>query len=437
MPAVLGVGESANRDAADITIFLLRQRDSAAKQSSTNQAPTTERPVDGDSLYESLGCIACHYFEPHSENDDFERLSLYYASAKYRRGALSAFLRKPTAHYMASRMPHFRLSAAEANALATFVRSESNGKFSGTLPVGEAVRGQRLFTQKGCQQCHGIGEKQSIRQPHLAWKHSSAQRGCLADDVSPHRLDAPHFAFSRDQRRALRAFLQHDLDSLGRANAVETSTRLIQRLQCASCHDRDGQRSHRPLVIAEEGSGRFPEVLPALTWAGEKFRPSWTETLLAGNLHYKSRPWTEARMPAYPKYAAKLAHGLAAEHAIDPQEQPSHSYDADLAGIGGKLTLQSGLDCRQCHAIGDLKPRGDKDTDIAVGINFAYIRDRLRRDAYQRFMLNPPRYDVNTKMIRLSEDGLTTKLREYFDADAHQQFGALWHFIQSLPEPSE
>ena len=114
-----------------------------------------------------------------------------------------------------------------------------------------------------------------------------------------------------------------------------------------------------------------------------------------------------------------------------------HSFDAKLALIGEKLTLQTGLDCRQCHAIGNLQPRGDKDTKINVGVNFTYIRDRLRRDSYQRFMLDPPRYDINTKMIRLSEDRLTTKLKEYFDADAHQQFGAVWHYIQSLPEPNE
>ena len=26
------------------------------------------------------------------------------------------------------------------------------------------------------------------------------------------------------------------------------------------------------------------------------------------------------------------------------------------------------------------------------------------------------------------------KIREYFDADAHQQFDAVWHYIQSLPD---
>ena len=82
-------------------------------------------------------------------------------------------------------------------------------------------------------------------------------------------------------------------------------------------------------------------------------------------------------------------------------------------------------------------PRGDKNTKIALGINFTYIRDRLRRDAYHRFMIDPPRYDINTKMIKLSENGLSTKITEYFDADAQQQFDAMWNYIQSLAAKSD
>jgi cytochrome c553 len=333
-------------------------------------------------------------------------------------------------------MPDFRLTTSEAEGLAQYVRDESKGKIAEEFPAGDAVRGEKLFTQKNCQQCHSVGQTKPVKAAILAWKESRHADGCLAAD-SPTNAGVPAFAFSEDQRQSLRAFLDHDLSSLHKNIAVETSSRLFQSLQCANCHDRDGQRAHRSLVIADEGSGRIPEQLPQLTWAGEKLQPGWTQSLLAGELTYKSRPWIAARMPALPAYANVLAHGLAAEHGIDPQEQTSHSFDTGLASIGEKLTLQTGLDCRQCHAIGSQQPRGDKETKIALGINLSYIRERMRLDSYQRFMLNPPRYDINTKMIRLSEDGLTTKLKAYFDADAKQQFGALWHYMQSLPDASE
>jgi cytochrome c553 len=391
--------------------------------------------INGASLFESLGCITCHHFESSHQKDEFNRLSLHFVDAKYPANALADFLKKPTNHHAASRMPDFHLADAEVTALAGFIRTKSVGKIQELVLHGDPLRGRKLFGDRGCQQCHRVGEEHPIRLPQFDWKPAITSRGCLAPSDLGNK--APVFGFTGDQRLALAKFVQNDLKSLRRSNLVETSARLVDRLQCANCHDRDGQRSHRTWVIAEEGSGRIPVNLPQLTWAGEKFRPAWTKKLLAGQLDYKSRPWIGARMPAFPRYATALSRGLAAEHAVDPHEQPSHAFDTNLATIGEKLTLQTGLDCRQCHAVGRLQPRGDKQTKINLGVNFTYIRDRLRRESYHRFMLDPPRYDINTKMIRLSENRLTTKLKGYFDADAHQQFDAVWHYIQSLPEPSE
>ncbi len=209
------------------------------------------------------------------------------------------------------------------------------------------------------------------------------------------------------------------------------SGRLFSRLRCASCHDRDDVRSHRTLVVAEEGGGRIPDVIPSLTWAGEKLKSGWMHDMLAGKAKEKSRPWIEAQMPAFEFYARPLAEGFAAQHAA-VAEDDFHA-DPHLAEIGRQLSLQTGLDCRQCHAIGDQQPRGDEKTAVALGINFYQIRDRMRRSAYTRFMIDPPRYDSKTRMIRLSEDGLTTQLKGFFDSDARRQFDALWHYIQSLP----
>lgn len=428
MPSVLGEGDGAAQAAADIAAFLLSQH---ATQTVESETETAGDP-DGEALYESLGCMTCHHFRPPNETDDFDRLSLYYVNARYPDGALTAFLRKPGAHDSATGMPDFHLSGTEADALARFVREKASGEIQHPFPSGDVARGRQLFGQAGCRNCHSVGENLPVLPPQLDWKQSITFGGCLADGDT--RGDAaPAFRFTDDERSALLAFVRNDLPSLRHASDVETSARLFDRLQCARCHDRDGRRSQRPLVIAEEGSGRVPEVLPALTWAGERFIPAWTEALLAGRLEYKPRPWITARMPAFPGYAAAVAHGLAAEHGVDSREQPARDFDPELAAIGERLTLQTGLDCRQCHGIGDLEPRGDEQTKIALGVNFSFIRDRMRREAYDRFMLDPPRYDINTRMIRLSEDGLTTKLKDVFDSDAHQQFDAVWNYIQSLP----
>lgn len=433
MPAVLGHGADSLQEANDIAAYLLDgQENTAAEPAQQDDALI----ASGEALYEQQGCISCHHFGNTNDLDPYGRLSLQAVNSKFVRGALAEFLQDPRAHYPATRMPDFQLKEQEARQLAAYLRSVSKEFTSEplianrALAAGNAQRGEVLFRSRGCQSCHAVGTQTPIQNPRLGLVAAADSAGCL----STKHGQAPDYALSQNERELLRQFIDQDLGSLEQVHPMEASQRLFGQLRCAACHDRDGVRSQRVLVIAEEGSGQFPEVLPQLTWAGEKFQSDWLETLLRGNLTYKSRPWVKARMPAFPAYAKALTEGFAHEHAMSAEASPPVAAESELVAIGEKLTLQSGLDCRQCHAIGDLQPRGDKDTQINIGINFTYIRDRLRRESYDRFMIDPPRYDINTKMIRLSVNGRTTKLKEYFDADAHQQFGAIWHYIQSLPQ---
>ncbi|HIA18618.1 MAG TPA: c-type cytochrome, partial [Planctomycetaceae bacterium] len=435
MPELLSAGQTGQRESADLAAYLLQQR--AEKRPAEPAEAPASALATGQLLFETLGCINCHHFGAPGKKDEFDRLSLHHANAKYRAGAMVQFLLKPSAHFEATRMPNFHLSADESVALAQFVRSKSPGKIAGQSATGSAARGEKLFTQKACLQCHRIGGQQATKPAQLKWAEAVERSGCLASKGSRRKAGVPAFDFSEAQQRSLHSFLQRDLASLQQSSPVETSGRLFERLQCASCHDRDGQRSKRLIVLVEEGGGKVGKVLPQLTWAGEKLQPSWTEQLLSGTLPYKSRPWIKERMPAFPGYAKALSEGLAIEHAINPYEREPITPDPELVAVGQKLTLQTGLDCRQCHGIGDLQPRGDKNTKISQGVNFTYIRDRLRYESYQRFMFDPPRFDINTNMIKLSANGITTKVKQYYDADAHRQFEALWHYIHSLPAAAD
>jgi len=434
MPELLTAGQTGQGEAADLAAYLLQQQAEERLPEPVQVSPALL--ATGQQLFETLGCLNCHHFGAPGKKDEFDRLSLHHANAKYRPGAIIQFLRKPSAHFEATRMPNFHLSADESVALAHFVRSKSPGKIAGQFAAGSATRGEKLFTQKACLQCHRIGG-QATKPAQLSWAETVERTGCLASKGTRRKVGVPAFGFNEAQQRSLHGFLQRDLASLQQSSPAETSGRLFERLQCASCHDRDGQRSKRLIVLAEEGGGKVGKVLPQLTWAGEKLQPSWTERLLAGKLPYKSRPWIKDRMPAFPGYAKALSEGLAVEHAVNPHEQEPITPDAGLVAVGEKLTLQTGLDCRQCHGIGDLQPRGDKNTKISQGVNFTYIRDRLRHESYQRFMFDPPRFDINTNMIKLSANGITTKVKQYYDADAHRQFEALWHYIHSLPTATD
>lgn len=391
---------------------------------------------NGVNLYEDMGCIACHRLTPPAEADETNRFSLHFLAAKYRPRDLWAYLARPHERDPWSAMPDFQLSHAESGALAAFLHNSTkdNPLPDTDLPEGNAKRGQELFVSTGCQQCHRVIAAEAPSKPKLPSPGvASVLRGCLAE-TSDLRKSAPVHSLTQDDRAALGTFLMAGRKFLQQETAVAASARLMQKLNCRACHERDGVPSPRGHLIVEEGSrGLPPETLPSLTWAGEKLYSDWTARFLAGKVSERPRNWLKARMPIFPAYAESIARGLAAEHGLPESARPEFQINPMQSEIGRKLTLKdSGLDCRQCHGVGKELPVGDRNTQIALGINFATIRDRLRYDYYSRFVLDPPRYDVGTKMPKLVGDSGKTKVREIEGGNAHRQFESLWHYIQSV-----
>lgn len=217
---------------------------------------------------------------------------------------------------------------------------------------------------------------------------------------------------------------------------AEEAEQTFARLRCGVCHARDDRSSLLPVVLAEESdTGHLAESLPNLTWTGERLHATWMEQFLAGQLPARPRPHLKMRMPAFPAYSRGLSNGLAAQHGIDaaePQDGVAAESGQELA-VGYRLTTRDGgLDCRQCHGVGTQPPQGDAKTLLAQGINFAMVGDRLRYDFYRRFVLDPPRYDINTRMPKLSADGRTTSVPHIYHGDAGKQFDAIWQYLQTI-----
>lgn len=391
--------------------------------------------VEGEKVFETLGCIACHTFESPEQADRWNRVSLHFVGAKFSPGELREFLRAPHARYQSSRMPDFRLSAEETEQLAAYLQSSSKGEISPLSGVpGDPLRGADLFRRVGCAACHNQGmegaEKLVASKPLAAL---SPWNGCLAEQPAP---GVPQYKLTNEERVALKAFLEHAGEMLRFDVPAERTARLIQRFNCAACHDRDGVPSPRLEIIAEEGSGKPQEPLPNLTWTGEKLHAAWVSDLLQGKLKERTRPWLPPRMPVFGRESVEIPAGLVAQHGLDPHPQAveSATSDPEVVELGRKLTLAGGLDCRQCHGVGAIEPRGDAKTKIALGINFMHVRERLTPEFYRRFVLDPGRSDPNSRMPKLAGDGRTTKINFIYDGDARRQFNAIWEYIRALPE---
>jgi mono/diheme cytochrome c family protein/sugar phosphate isomerase/epimerase len=462
MPRLFDAEQAADRQAAaDIAAYLmtLASRDGQAPaepQNREGEAPAEPRGSAGASpsqtspsqtspsgaaLFEDLACVACHRLTPPSEDDQYDRLPLGHAAGKFRPGKLAEFLRRPQAHYAQSRMPDFSLTAVEAAALAEHLAGGERAKLPAIteLARADARRGEALFREHRCGACHATAGDQRGQVPAPGpapeWiLLGKLDRGCLAAQKE-RRGKAPHYTLSAREVADLAAYY-------GRQDAARPGTTIgemlplvLDSLRCGACHNRDHHVAPlRRIIVEESEHGVAPDPLPNLTWTGEKLHVAWLSKLLSGELPYRTRPWLKARMPSFPSHSESLARALAGEHGIADSPAPaSRESDPSLAVLGDRLARKDGgLDCRSCHAVGKDQPTGDERTKVAQGINFVHIRERMPADFYLRFVLDPPRHDVTTRMPKLSADGKTTNATAILDGDARQQFEAIWQYIQTV-----
>ena len=408
--------------------------------------PDPSLVAPGGALFANLGCIACHTKPdidfPTASKDEHARVPLGHLSAKWQVPALTAYLKDPAQNFASTRMPHFRLTDAEATQLTAYLITSSKDIFP-EGPKGDPTRGAQLLVSSGCLNCHaGLPPTTT---PTLANTLKTGwTKGCLAPDPAT-RGTAPDFGFTPAQLASLRALAHHGFDSLKQDPPNEFAERQIVAQRCTACHSRDGQSSVwsqleseiAPLQAAsphEEGEGHpiVTTALPALTWLGEKLHPAAMAELIAGQTKDRPRPWLFARMPGYPRPTAdRLATGLTYDHGLSLTDPPptAPAPPAPLT-IGEKLlTENGGFNCLQCHGLGD---RPATAVFEAPGPNLALTHQRIRRAYFDRWLLFPGRIDPDTKMPRFADDAGKTPLTDFFDGHAHSQFEAIWLYLQSL-----
>jgi type 1 glutamine amidotransferase/cytochrome c2 len=427
MPCLLDPAKPADRQtAANVAAFL-----SGAESDESPEPPDEEVFAKGRDLYEDLNCVTCHRLTPPGEQDEFNRVSLLFVNAKFSRENLKRYLRTPQAHFPLTRMPDFKLQEEELEGLVAYLQKAATGVLEplAELAQADAKAGAEAQTKLRCNTCHTSQDAERALAPRTAIRR--VQDGCLTAG-NGRRGAAPKFVWLAGEREALVTYLERREKSPEFSSPAIVSQQLYHDLRCNACHRRDGDAGPRLAILAEDSEhGLTPEVLPDLTWAGEKLQSKWVKRQIAGELPVRARPWLKARMPAFPAYAEDLAAGLAAEHGS--LGGGGHDrFKPELARIGEQLTLKENLDCRQCHAMGKLQPSGDDKTKLAPGINFDQIGNRLQHDYYRRFVLDPPRWDITSRMPQLAPDGKTTKVTGFYGGDAEQQFEAIWNYIQSL-----
>jgi hypothetical protein len=256
------------------------------------------------------------------------------------------------------------------------------------------------------------------------------------------RGKAPDFGLTEVQRQALLAFAATDLVSLSRESPAEFAERQVRWLRCQTCHKRDREYDRWSNVASEtksllppkkESQSEFAEqpepepVIPALSWIGEKLKTPWAIAFLRGEIKDRPRPYLKAlRMPSFASRADGIIRGLACGHGYSAQPYEEPPPQAELVGIGQKLSgPNGGLDCLSCHPIGR---KAATKVFEAPAPNFKFVRDRIRRDYFERWVRAPLRVEAGTKMPQFFQDG-RTQLTEILDGDMGRQIDALWQYL--------
>lgn len=402
-------GATGAQDAADMAAFLATLKGTEAAPAKKDSPELVEA---GKELSEKLHCSVCHSL-PGSEPDP-KRPALKHVTRKFPAGYLATFLQKPDEHYAWSRMPNFKLTADEANAVAAYLHSQADA--AAADPKADAARGKQLVQNTGCLNCHSLKLENTFKAKPLAeLAAANWNQACLAeaDDGK-----APFFAFSAGDRAALQAFAKADRDSLGRHTPAEYAQRQTAVQQCVNCHG------------ALEG-------FPRLEHLGSKLRPEWAAKFIAGQVSYKPRNWIETRMPAFPKRAEMLATGMAAMHGYPAKTPAETPVDPAEAKIGQRLvSSDGGFSCIACHAVGQF---GATQVFESAGVNLAYSSERLLQPFFVRWLLNPTFIDPQTKMPVYFDQGMSP-LSDVHEGSALKQINALWEYVKQgskMPPPDQ
>lgn len=341
------------------------------------------------------------------------------AGKKHTAEGLVDFLQYPAKHHPDTVFPDLRLSVAEAQTIAAYVRSRQ--PVAPLASPGEARRGQAVVAAV-CVACHvsaAVDAAERDARPtalsleEIARSDWSA-RGCVAEN----RGQAPNYRFTRAQVTALEALRQADRDvgmqSLRRFSAAEYAANQVKALQCAQCH-----------------SGGGDQKVPDITFAGEKFDAGWLGDLLAGKHVGKIRPWQDGRMPAFASRAANVALGLAARQGV-PAKTATPVAEPAWVSTGGALAGETGYSCLACHDAGSRKAL---QVFEGQGPNLQLAGQRLRYDYFERWMHWPQRISPTTIMPRYTKDRDHALLNTPLEGDAAQQFAAIWHWMRQLEPP--
>jgi mono/diheme cytochrome c family protein len=497
MPEMFSDDEAGRVERYAVTRYLASLSGPVPAEKRLNPKDAEASRNRGERLYGSTGCTACHgpmkkedrglRIEDREEKGDAPPSAIFYSrSSIYPLGALGSkttperladYLQNPLTVDPSGRMPQVPMQPKEALDLAHSLCQAKEADASTDLPpapardkMREAFKrvdpraeelaafeklpadaqwvdlGKRLVIDKGCNNCHTIAPGGKPFANVLAsagfddLKAPEKQEGgCLAEDEAK-RGKAPRFAFTKEDREALRAFLRDGLQGAGSPAPAYAARMDLQRFNCLACHGRDGEGGLTPELTEQlrkyENADNAEAVSPPpLTGVGHKLRTGWLRQVLVGGA--RARPWMGLRMPQFGEAnVGRMPEALAALEGTEPSDEVHlASLLGGRVGVGRRLVGKTGFGCISCHDLAGHPNTGTRGPDLAG------MSQRVRYDWYLRWLEQAQRMQPGTRMPTVFLNG-KSQLDTLLNGSAADQAEAMWGYLSfaatmPLPEGME
>jgi mono/diheme cytochrome c family protein len=469
MPDLLSNHPEADRDriAEALTHFLVAQ----SKAVFPAEAPAPIDRQQGQALFHSVGCVACHgpkealteaqqnpkrndgdNEDSDKENDDNEdralaakqaveptAVPLGHVAAKYSLRSLSEFLFQPLRVRSSGRMPDLKLTPAESLAIAGYLVGEQPSAGAALAPdAALVVQGKKYFQQFNCAACHAIPGTPAAP-PIGSLMAADLTRGCLSKTSGR----SPRFQFADGQVQAIVASLR--AGSPADSDQVVVA-KTLTAFRCIACHVRDDyggvHDAHNPYFSGSElklgDDGRIP---PPLTLIGAKLQPAWMKKVLFDG--ESVRHYMATRMPQYgtanlqhlPGVLARLDVMEGQEMKIPSPESRSASErerEKLLRQAGRELLGDKGLNCIACHNFNGKAPEANQGIDLLTSY------PRLQPVWFNRYLRNPGAFRPRTVMPSAWPNGVAAHTT-ILGGNTDLQIEAIWYYLSlgtSAADPS-
>lgn len=338
-----------------------------------------DRYNEGKRILAEVGCFGCHEVKGYTDMPKIGP-SLNQLAVKEKADWLFRWVRNPKDYNPHTRMPNFRFTDDQAEAIGAYLWSiGSNGDYkpqNGIAGSGNAARGKQVVETVGCKGCHVIGDDVRVRQargtsydiaPELSRAGSKLDMDWMYEWIKNPRAvspDArmPNLRLSDQDARDVVAYIgslkdtrQFEQKSLNfnSPEKIRKGEKLVREFGCAGCHAIKGMEKESRVSVSLNNFGR--KRVDELDYGDTKVHHTWDEWVY-GKLKDARQYTTDRIVSKMPVFSFSDSEIVALRTLLRgytkevPELEYQRPFDTRMQQIeAGRRLTHYEYNCVSCH----------------------------------------------------------------------------------------